>query len=111
MADRKKSDVATVVDEPIDYPRSIFKALGDVREAPLGSLERMIKLADLEDLLYCWTTDEYKAGMSTRTDRMSMMVRSAVLWATLPEVAAGMKAPGSTERPVTMPERGARILV
>ncbi len=68
MADRKKSDVATVVDEPIDYPRSIFKALGDVREAPLGSLERMIKLADLEDLLYCWTTDEYKAGMSTRTD-------------------------------------------
>ena len=50
-------------------------------------------------------------GTSTRTERMSMTVSSAVLWATLPEVAAGMKAPGSTERRVTMPERGARIFV
>ncbi len=42
---------------------------------------------------------------------MSMTVRSAALWATLPEVAAGMNAPGSTARFVTMPDRGERILV
>ena len=46
-----------------------------------------------------------------RTDRMSMTVMSAALWATLPEVAEGMNAPGSTERFVTTPERGQRIFV
>src|SRR5437899_957139 len=41
---------------------------------------------------------------------MSMTVKRAALWATLPDVAAGVNAPGSTARLVTMPDRGARTL-
>ena len=49
-------------------------------------------------------------GISTRTDRRSITVRTPALWATLPPVAAAMNAPGSTDRAVTTPESGDRIL-
>ena len=50
-------------------------------------------------------------GISMRTDLMSIRVSSAAFVETLPDVAAGMNAPGSTERRETIPEKGATILV
>jgi hypothetical protein len=60
MAEKKRG-VETTLDEPMDYPRSIFASLKDVRAAPLGSFERMLKLAQLEDELspYAYTTQTF----------------------------------------------------
>ena len=50
-------------------------------------------------------------AICTRTVEESTMVTMAAFCGTLPEVAAGMNAPGSTNRCVTTPENGAVIFV